>query len=97
MDERDSVAEEYAEERFAELARFLFARTDPLLLSRPVAHDTDRAVQALMTRYAHCWARRGPFGEWGNEPVLAGTWDVLTMIARQWRHHPDFLETWEWD
>ncbi|MFC9817811.1 hypothetical protein ACFVJM_37840 [Streptomyces virginiae] len=25
---------EYAEERFAELARFLFARTDPLLLDR---------------------------------------------------------------
>lgn len=51
MDEQDEVAEnfeaEFTEERFAELARFLFARMDPLLLSRPVTPDTDRAVQAL--------------------------------------------------
>jgi hypothetical protein len=101
VDEPDSVAEEfgaeYAEERFAELARFLFARTDPLLLSRPVAGDTDRAVQALNDVVRALLGQARAFREWGNEPALAGTWDALTMIARQWRHHPDFLEIWEWE
>jgi hypothetical protein len=87
---------EYTKERFAELARFLFARMDPLLLSRPVAPDTDRAVQALNDAVRTLLGQARGFRQWGNEPALAGTWDALCTIARQWRHHPDFLAIWEW-
>jgi hypothetical protein len=72
------AAEEYTEERFTELARFLFARTDPVMLSRPVAPDTDRAVQALNDTVRALLAQARAYREWGNEPALAGTWDALT-------------------
>ncbi|MFC9817812.1 hypothetical protein ACFVJM_37845 [Streptomyces virginiae] len=35
------------------------------------------------------------FREWDNEPALAGTWDSMCVIARQWRQDPDFLDLWE--
>ncbi|MER6850582.1 hypothetical protein AB0A81_39545 [Streptomyces flaveolus] len=101
MDEQDEAAEqpdeEYAEERFAELTRFLFARIDPLLLNRPEAPDMDRAVQALNNAVRALLGQARAYREWGNEPALAGTWDTLTTIAQQWQHHPDFLTIWEWE
>ncbi|WP_327187405.1 hypothetical protein [Streptomyces sp. NBC_01334] len=97
MDEQEEAADEYTEDRFAELARFLFARTDPLLLIRPEAPDTDRAVQALNDTVRVLLGQARAFREWGNEPALVGTWDALTTIARQWRHHPDFLTIGEWE
>ncbi|MFD6231607.1 hypothetical protein ACFWFZ_32825 [Streptomyces sp. NPDC060232] len=99
MDELYEVAQEsgaeYAEERFAELARFLFARTDPLLLDRPVGAGADRAVQALNDVVRVLLGQARAFREWDNEPALAGAWDSLCVIAAQWRHDPDFLEAWE--
>lgn len=65
------------------------------MLSRPAAPDTDRAVQALNDTVRALLAQARAYREWGNEPALAGTWDALTTIARQWRHHPDFLTLWE--
>ena len=101
VDEQNEAAkqsdEEYAEERFAELARFLFARIDPLLLNRPEDPDTDRAVQALNDAVRALLGQARAYREWGNEPALAGTWDTLTTIAQQWQHHPDFLTDWEWE
>ncbi|MER6253541.1 hypothetical protein ABT224_19520 [Streptomyces sp. NPDC001584] len=101
MHEPDDAAEpfkaEYAEERFAELTQFLFARTDPLLLTRPHGSETDRALQALNDVVRALLGQARAFREWGNEPALAGTWDALTRIAAPWRQHPDFLPDWEWD
>ncbi|MEU6214336.1 hypothetical protein ABZ891_31125 [Streptomyces sp. NPDC047023] len=101
MDEEYGVAEEFgsefSEERFAELARFLFARTDPLLLERPVAGGAGRAVQALNDVVRVLLGQARAFREWDNEPALAGAWDALCVIAGQWRHDPDFLEVWELD
>ncbi|MEU6106550.1 hypothetical protein [Streptomyces flaveolus] len=81
----------------AKLARFLFARTDPLLLNRPETPDTDRAVQALNDAVRALLGQARAHRAWGNEPALAGTWETLTTIAPQWQHHPDFLTDWEWE
>ncbi|MFD5878464.1 hypothetical protein [Streptomyces yangpuensis] len=88
---------EYAEEHFAELADFLFARTDPLLLTRPHGAEPDRALQALNDVVRALLGQARAFREWGNEPALAGAWDALTVIASQWKDHPDFLPDWEWE
>lgn len=90
-------AAEYSEQRFAELAKFLFARIDPLLLSRPVDTETDRAFQALNDVLRALLGQARAYREWDNEPALAGSWDTLTAIARQWNDHPDFLPVWEWE
>jgi hypothetical protein len=57
---------EYTEERFAQLARFLFARTDLLLLNRPDAPDTDRAVQALNNAVRALLGQARAYREWAT-------------------------------
>lgn len=70
MDERGEEAkrpdEEYSEERFEELARFLFSRTDLLLLNRPENSDTDLAVQALNNAVRVLLGQVRAYREWGQ-------------------------------
>ncbi|MFI1700667.1 hypothetical protein ACH419_32505 [Streptomyces bobili] len=82
---------------FAALASFLFARTDPLLLARPIGEDVDRALQALNDTIRHLLGQARAHREWQNEVALACSWDALTGIARQWDRHPDFDPDWAAD
>jgi hypothetical protein len=85
VDEQNEAAkqpdEEYAEERFAELAQFLFARTDPLLPNRPEDPETDRAVQALNNAVRALLGQARVHREWGNEPALASTWPAFSAAG----------------
>ncbi|MEF3117628.1 hypothetical protein [Streptomyces chrestomyceticus] len=89
--------DEYTEADFAVLASFLFARTDPLLLARPLGEEVDRALQALNDTVRVLFGQARAFRQWENEVALAGTWHALTAIARQWERHPDFDPDWAAD
>ncbi|MGA4960498.1 hypothetical protein [Streptomyces lavendulocolor] len=88
---------EYTEDDFTALADFLFARTDPLLLARPIDREVDQALQALNDTIRALLGQARAFRHWDNETALAGTWDALATMARQWDGHPDFDPDWAAD
>jgi hypothetical protein len=96
-DHGHSPSDEYTEDDFALLADFLFARTDPLLLARPLGEDLDRALQALNDTIRSLLGQARAFRQWNNDVALACVWDALTVIARQWDQHPGFNPDWAAD
>ncbi|MFF4409769.1 hypothetical protein [Streptomyces sp. NPDC001404] len=90
-----AAEDEHTAEDFAHLADFLYARTDPLLLARPLGGGLDPALQALNDVIRTLLGQALAFREWHNEPALAGTWDALLTLAQPWRDDPGFHPAWQ--
>jgi hypothetical protein len=96
-EEAREPGEEYTEEDFAALARFLFSRTDPLMLAWPIEDETDKAIQALNDVARVLLGQARAFRDWENHTGLVSVWDALVTIAAQWKDHADFDQAWALD
>ena len=71
---------------------FIEARVKPLRDKAPYNSDTERSHQALLDMVTVTRGVAQSEISHGADPVMP--YFHLTIAARQWRHHPDFLPQW---